>query len=243
MKKTKSILFAQNNNKDLSALYGHLTKHFNYPVIYCSEWKQAWSNFKRTNCLLCLMDTNVFSADPADFVKMIRRRNDLVPIVLISSNASLNIRIRSLRHGADGFLQKPISPLLLELYLKAILRRTQIRQGKADFRILENTFSLSDRKFRDKDNKVLLTMPPRIAELYAFFLNHSGKTILRKEILYRLWTKDDPFNGRSMDVCVSQLRNILYSVNGGTLETIHGIGFKFVEPRNFCDNAVALTTI
>ena len=70
----------------------------------------------------------------------------------------------------------------------------------------------------------------REGDLLKFFCEHPNKVIKREEVLINVWGKDDFFLGRSMDVFISKLRKYLKAEPGVILETIHGIGFRFIIP-------------
>ena len=49
----------------------------------------------------------------------------------------------------------------------------------------------------------------------------------REEILSNVWRKNDFFLGRSMDVFIAKLRKHLSAESRVSIETIHGVGFRF----------------
>jgi len=51
----------------------------------------------------------------------------------------------------------------------------------------------------------------------------------REQILTAIWGQDDYFFGRSLDVFISRLRKIFAADDSVKIETLHGIGFKFVD--------------
>ena len=71
-------------------------------------------------------------------------------------------------------------------------------------------------------------MTQREADLIKYLCNNANKVLKRDEILLNVWGKEDYFLGRSMDVFITKVRKYLKDQPGVELQTIHGIGFKFV---------------
>ena len=72
---------------------------------------------------------------------------------------------------------------------------------------------------------VALTL--REKELLEFLCQHPNMVLKREEILSHVWGKNDFFLGRSMDVFVTRLRKRLNKEAGVSIETIHGVGYRF----------------
>jgi DNA-binding response OmpR family regulator len=63
-----------------------------------------------------------------------------------------------------------------------------------------------------------------------FFCQNPNRIVKREEVLTKVWGKDDYFLGRSMDVFITKLRKYLKEETEVEIQTIHGVGFKFVNP-------------
>ena len=68
----------------------------------------------------------------------------------------------------------------------------------------------------------------READLFRYLCMNANRVLKRDEILMNVWGKDDYFLGRSMDVFITKVRKYLKNQTDAKLQTIHGIGFKFV---------------
>ena len=68
-----------------------------------------------------------------------------------------------------------------------------------------------------------------------FLCEHQNTLVKREEILLEVWGKDDFFLGRSMDVYMTKLRKMLRSDPNLVLETIHGVGFRFLVPEKVAE--------
>ena len=64
-------------------------------------------------------------------------------------------------------------------------------------------------------------------ELLAFLVQHAGETVPRDILLERVWGNSAKHRGRTLDVHIRHLRKKFGADNGGHIETIFGIGYRF----------------
>jgi DNA-binding response OmpR family regulator len=64
-------------------------------------------------------------------------------------------------------------------------------------------------------------------ELLAFLVQNAGETIPRNILLGRVWGSSAKHRGRTLDVHIRHLRKKFGAHNGGHIETIFGIGYRF----------------
>jgi DNA-binding response OmpR family regulator len=57
-----------------------------------------------------------------------------------------------------------------------------------------------------------------------------NRVVKRDEVLTKVWGKDDYFLGRSMDVFITKIRKYLKEETEIEIQTIHGVGFRFINP-------------
>jgi DNA-binding response OmpR family regulator len=56
---------------------------------------------------------------------------------------------------------------------------------------------------------------------------HRNTTVLRKDILLKIWGDDSFFNSRNLDVYVTKLRDYLKDDTSVRIITIKGVGYQF----------------
>ena len=101
--------------------------------------------------------------------------------------------------------------------------------GPNEISIGNLTFNYNDLLLYNDSSRVQLTQ--READLLRYLALNANRVLKREEILLNVWGKEDYFLGRSMDVFITKLRKHLKDVPGVELQTIHGIGFKFMLPQ------------
>jgi two-component system KDP operon response regulator KdpE len=138
-----------------------------------------------------------------DLLRMIRGRNDIVPIVVLSSRGDETGKVRALDLGADDYLTKPFGMDELLARMRAALRhQLQVHGERPVFRAGNLSVDLVRRVVRVAERDVRLS--PKEYELLRVLVQHAGKVLTHKFLLNELW--DDLTDAQYLRVLVRQLR-------------------------------------
>lgn len=201
----------------------------NYDVVYCSDGESAWQQFMKHNFDICLLDVMLpGKKDGIALATQIRNKNETIPILLLTSKSMDDDKINGFKSGADDYITKPFNMQELLLRLDVFLKRTKKKEDNtpAQFKIGSLDFDYNNLVLKNDTVEHQLTQ--READLIRFLCLNANRVLKRDEILMNVWGKDDYFLGRSMDVFITKVRKYLRDQNEAELQTIHGIGFKFV---------------
>jgi DNA-binding response OmpR family regulator len=198
-----------------------------FQVINCPDGETAWEYFQKTNPQLCILDVNMPYRDGFSLAKKIRQKSDIVPILFLTAKSLEEDKIKGFSAGGDDYITKPFSMKELLLRINVFLRRNKlvIVDSEKSFSIGTFTFIPDELTLSNQTNKLHLTQ--KEAELLQFLCQHPNKVLKREEILSAVWGKNDFFLGRSMDVFITRLRKILAVEPAVSIETIHGLGYRF----------------
>lgn len=150
-----------------------------------------------------------------------------IPIIMLTARTSESDRVIGLDLGADDYVSKPFSLRELAARVRAVLRRqrtpaaaTSVYRGQhlvADFDAV--AISVDAQPVR---------LTRREFELLRFLVDNKNRVISRDRLLERVWGYDRFIETRSVDVHVGRLRSKL-GVAGSQIETVVGLGYRFVE--------------
>ena len=180
------------------------------------------------DCDLCLFDVMLPGVDGYELARLVRERDQDIPILFLTARSLKEDRLRGLRLGADDYITKPFSIEELILKIEVFLRRNRIRPAAPTF----DPALLGAYRFDARE--LTLTHTPtgaarrltrREAELLGLLSQQREKVLERGTILERIWGENDYFLGRSLDVFVSRLRKYLRDDARIKIENIHGVGF------------------
>ncbi|MCF2525047.1 response regulator transcription factor [Bradyrhizobium sp. G127] len=178
---------------------------------------------------LVILDLGLPDIQGHDLLRMIRARNDSVPIVVLSSRGDEAGKVQALDLGADDYVTKPFGMDELLARIRAALRhQLQVHGERPVFRTGDLSVDLVRRlvKVGDKDIK----LSPKEYDLLRVLVQHAGKVLTHKFLLHELW--DDLTDAQYLRVYVRQLRQ---KIEGDAerpqyVLTETGIGYRLRAP-------------
>jgi two-component system KDP operon response regulator KdpE len=178
---------------------------------------------------LIILDLGLPDIPGLDLLRMLRERNEGVPIVVLSSRGDEAAKVQALDLGADDYITKPFGMDELLARIRAALRhQLQVQGERPIFRIGELSVDLVRRivKLRDKDVK----LSPKEYELLRVLVQHAGKVLTHRFLLKELWAA--PTDAQYLRVYVRQLRQKIETdpERPQFLLTETGIGYRLRAP-------------
>jgi two-component system KDP operon response regulator KdpE len=173
-----------------------------YEVIEASNGKLALELMAEKPDLV-ILDLGLPDIQGHELLRVIRTRNDSVPIVVLSSRGDEAGKVQALDFGADDYITKPFGMEELLARMRAALRhQLQVHGERPVFHVGELSVDLVRRtvKVGDKDIK----LSPKEYDLLRVLVQHAGKVLTHKFLLRELW--DELTDAQYLRVYVRQLR-------------------------------------
>lgn len=173
-----------------------------YEVIEASNGKLALELLVQKPDLV-ILDLGLPDIQGHELLRIIRARNDSVPVVVLSSRGDEAGKVQALDFGADDYITKPFGMEELLARMRAALRhQLQVHGERPVFHAGELSVDLVRRivKVGDKDVK----LSPKEYDLLRVLVQHAGKVLTHKFLLGELW--DDLTDAQYLRVYVRQLR-------------------------------------
>lgn len=173
---------------------------------------------------IVILDLGLPGISGIDFLKKIRHKKVLIPVLILTAKDSYEERIEGLDCGANDYVTKPFHLGELEARIRALLR---IGYNNATIiKVGELTFDTSKRTLRRGDE--LIDLSPREYQLLEIFIHNIGSLITKEKMVSLLSNWEAPVSYNALDITVHRLRKKLEPY-GFNLQTIRGLGF-IVEP-------------
>jgi DNA-binding response OmpR family regulator len=158
-----------------------------------------------------------------DVVRTLRSEENWVPVLMLSAKDGEHDQADGLDYGADDYLTKPFSYVVLLARLRALLRRTPAARpsvlSAGDVRL-----DPASREVTVGDEPVSLT--PREFGLLEYLLRRPGRVVTKVEILDHVWDQAADVNPNAVEVYVGYLRRKL---GRRLVDTVRGVGYR-LEP-------------
>jgi two-component system, OmpR family, KDP operon response regulator KdpE len=152
---------------------------------------------------LIILDLGLPDIQGHELLRMIRARNDAVPIVVLSSRGDEAGKVQALDLGADDYLTKPFGMDELLARMRAALRHQLQAHGERPvFRSGDLSVDLVRRIVKVGEREVKLS--PKEYDLLRALVQHAGKVLTHRFLLKELW--DEMTDAQYLRVYVRQLR-------------------------------------
>ncbi len=169
-----------------------------------------------------VLDLGLPRLDGIEVARELRREND-VPILMLTARDALEARVEGLDAGADDYLVKPFERQELLARIRALLRRRPPR-GSAPLRVGDLQLNGDTHEVQRAARTVELTQ--REFELLEYMMRNERIVISRQRLLDEVWGYDPFSTTNTIEVFVSNLRRKLESAGEPRLlHTIRGAGY------------------
>lgn len=186
---------------------------------------QARSLFDE-NIDLVILDINLPDGSGLDYCREIRGKSGAAIIFLTANDMEIDI-VTGLETGADDYITKPFSLMVLRARVNAVFRRKQ-GQERAENGGMGDSFSQGD--FFFDFERMLFTVdggPVELSKteqkLLRLLVSNRGITLSREMLMERIWTDGAEFvEENALSVTMNRLRAKLPGI---PVKTVYGIGY------------------
>ena len=202
---------------------------WNYEIKIAEDFQNIFDDFKSFHPDLVLMDVTLPFYNGYHWCKIIRK-NSKVPILFISAaDENLNL-IMAMDLGADDYLTKPFELELLQIKIRALLRRAY--EYIETRNIFYKDISLDcDKMIISRENKEI-ELTKNEFKILEILLEKPGKVVNRDEIIDKIWQSDSYIDDNTLTVNIMRLRKKLEDINiFDLIKTKKGVGY-YVPPTN-----------
>jgi two-component system KDP operon response regulator KdpE len=178
---------------------------------------------------LVILDLGLPDIDGFELLRMIRGRNESVPIVVLSSRGDEAGKVQALDLGADDYVTKPFGMDELLARMRAALRhQLQVQGERPIFKVGDLSVDLVRRVVTVRGHEVKLS--PKEYDLLRVLVQHAGKVLTHKFLLGELW--DALTDAQYLRVYVRQLRQKIEAdpERPHYILTETGIGYRLRAP-------------
>ena len=199
-----------------------------YEVKTANEGTEAISAFKIYEPDLVLLDIMLPRKDGWQVCREIREMSSK-PVIMITAKGEVFDKVLGLELGADDFIVKPFDMKEVSARVKAVLRRSVMRDNFDEGEVIKfDNMEISRQKYELKLNGKAVDIPPKELELLYFLASNYNRVFTRDQLLDKVWGFEYLGDSRTVDVHVKRLREKLEGVSDKwLLKTVWGVGYKF----------------
>ncbi len=220
------ILVVEDERK-LAELIARALKADRYAVDTAHDGKAAWQMIETYSYDLVILDLMLPGLDGAEILRRTRRRNQHVPILILTALDATDEKVRNFEAGADDYLTKPFAFAELLVRVKALMRRGPVSRASV-LRVADLELDRLSQQVRRSGRKIELTA--KEYALLEYLASNPGRVFSRTMIIEHVW--DQSFEGLTniVDVYVRHLRGKVDDPFPTKLiRTVRGAGYYIGE--------------
>lgn len=214
-------------DEDCTIMVDYL-RFYGFEVITSTE-EDILYKIKEKNYDICILSH--YKANlPGDLrlLKALRKSDKKMPVIFVSNLARYEYVIEAFDYGVDDYIIRPYNAEELVRRIKAVLRRCGIRS-----RGIELTYKIGNYVFNTESNTLHIDgaeikLTNKEGKTLALLCAYKNEILPKKLLMERVWSDDNYFNKRSLDVHMCLLRNYLKMDKRVAIITERGIGYSLV---------------
>lgn len=178
---------------------------------------------------LILLDVMLPRRNGFDVCRDIRQAGLITPILMLTARGQTVDKVVGLKIGADDYVTKPFDMLELMARVEALLRRAPIRPTAGVGIYQFGSIRIDVRGTQVTRGNQGINLSAREFQLLRYFVEHTGATLSRDELLKEVWGYSTETFTRTVDVHVASLRQKLEKdpKHPELIITVQGLGYKF----------------
>jgi DNA-binding response OmpR family regulator len=157
-----------------------------------------------------------------DVVRRLRSEGNWVPVLMLSAKDGEHDQADGLDVGADDYLTKPFSYVVLLARLRALLRRGVVARPSV---LTAGDVTLDPATREVSVGGVPVTLTPREFVLLEYLIRHAGRVVGKLELLDHVWDSVSDVAPNAVEVYVGYLRRKL---GPDRLLTVRGAGYRLL---------------
>ncbi|GAB6088946.1 response regulator transcription factor [Spirochaeta dissipatitropha] len=205
-----------------------------YIVTAASSAESAYSRLKNERFDLVLLDLILGDSHGLDILRLIRRQDEFIPVIIVSSCMDTSIKVNGFEIGCDDYLTKPFySEELLSRVKRQLKRQSAFSNTKRET-FIDDSISIGNLTLNLRSNELLKDGKPieirrKLFELLLYFIQNKNQTLTKESILNHCWDDHEDGSNNTLYVHIRQLRSLIEddAANPELIKTVRGIGFRF----------------
>lgn len=162
-----------------------------------------------------------------DVLKAIRAKENWVPVLMLSSKDGEYDQEDALDLGADDYLVKPFSLVIVKAHLRALARRVPTERP-ARLSLGDLVIDPSAHRVTQAGTEIHLTA--REFALLRYLVANPNTALSRHTILENVWESFYDGDANIVEIYVGYLRRkLLQSPGSPHIETLRGVGYRIVD--------------
>ncbi len=191
-----------------------------HSVDWAQRLDEADLQLRSASFDLILLDLMLPDGKGIDFLRRLRGRGEVTPVIILTALDQISDRIEGLNAGADDYLVKPFNLSELTARLNAVSRRYSGNPNPM-LEINDLVLDIANRLVLKEGRKISLTAREWV--LFETFAQHPNQLFSKAQLEEKLYSFDAGVESNTIEVHISRLRKKL---GRNMITTERGMGYR-----------------
>lgn len=196
-----------------------------FAVDHLNAAEPAVSALSLTHYDLAIVDIGLPGMSGLDLIRLLRQRNILVPVLILTARDGLDDRISGLDLGADDYMVKPFQLPELQARLRALIRRSR---SSASSELTAGAIRLDLARRVATTSGEDLDLTGREWEILQQLMLAMPNVVNKQKMAESLSEWENEITANAVEIYISRLRHKIQG-SGIEIRTIRGIGYRLDE--------------
>ena len=226
----KPLIVVVEDEQAIQDVVAYNLRREGYEVLLAGDGDEGLALIQSKRPALVILDLMLPGIDGLSICQQLRAdaKTRSIPLMILSAKEEESDIVIGLSLGADDYLAKPFSPREMLARVKALLRRANNSRSVADDYIQVGPLAIDFSRFEAKLSGQPLKLTATEFKLLAELAGHPGRALTREHLLNRAVGDAVVVVDRNIDVHIRSVRKKLGD-HAGMIETVRGLGYRFVE--------------
>ncbi|MFG6393576.1 MAG: response regulator transcription factor [Lachnospiraceae bacterium] len=224
VKGTKQLVLILEDDEDLASGICLSLEEPGLCFKCCSTISEAKKALNENEFSLVILDINLPDGSGLEFCKEIRQARHIPIAMLTAKDMELDI-VRGFEYGADDYITKPFSLMVLRARIRALLRRN-IPSQETEYKDSIYHFCFDTMNFYKNGKSIELSKTEQ--RILYFLVFNAGQILTREFLLGHVWPDGTEFvEDNALSVGIRRLRDKLEDIPSKPfyIKTIYGKGY------------------
>ncbi len=215
---------------EINQLLQIILKNKGYEVSATLDGLAAFDQVQSENFDLILLDWMLPQINGLDFIKRLREKNNLTPVIFVTAKTQPEDIVQGLEAGADDYLVKPFDTNVLLARVDSVLRRYSYLSNtpsKNFSKLNYRTLSINTDTYEVQFEQSPLHLTKSEFRILTELIQNCEKVLTRDQLVEKTQGEGVNVTSRTIDTHVFGLRKKLGS-HGDWIETIRGVGYRLL---------------
>lgn len=202
----QKILIVEDEQKIADTLkFGLNENGFDAEVAYHGD--VGYKLFLADNFNLVVLDINLPGINGYDLCRLIRVKNEKIPVIMLTALSSLEDKIEGYDSGADDYIVKPFEFKELLMKIRVMFKRTVNQSIPVGTMLKAGDLEMNLDSKEVTRGGTPINLTAKEFQLLEYLLCNKNRIVSRADIAMNVWDIDFDTNTNVIDVYINYVRN------------------------------------